>query len=92
MPVQNSNFKISAHPDLATNILRILIPAICDSPLWQKGNFHLSYVLEDGFLGICMVTNPHKIKLKNLLRKYCLSKQESFRKLPVQKTGRTGPG
>ena len=26
MPVQNSNFKISAHPDLATNLLQILVP------------------------------------------------------------------
>ena len=25
MPVQNSNFKISARPDLATNLLQILI-------------------------------------------------------------------
>ena len=26
IPVQNSNFKISAHPDIATNLLQILIP------------------------------------------------------------------
>ena len=27
MSVQNSNFKISARPDLATNLIQILIPA-----------------------------------------------------------------
>ena len=31
MPVQNGNFKISAHPDLATNLLQILIPATFNS-------------------------------------------------------------
>ena len=31
MPVQNSNFKISAHPDLATNLLQILLRATFNS-------------------------------------------------------------
>ena len=31
MPVQNSNFKISARPDLATDLLQILIPATFNS-------------------------------------------------------------
>ena len=31
MPVQNSIFKISAHPDLATYLLQILIPATFNS-------------------------------------------------------------
>ena len=30
--------------------------------------------------------------MKNHHRNFCLSKQEVFRKLPVQKTGKTGPG
>ena len=41
MPVQNSIFKISAHPDLATNLLTILIPATFNSLLCQKGQFTL---------------------------------------------------
>ena len=41
MPVQNSNFKISAHPDLATNLLEILIPATFDSLVCKKGQFSL---------------------------------------------------
>ena len=31
MSVLNSNSKFSAHPDLATNLLQILIPAILNS-------------------------------------------------------------
>ena len=41
MPVQNSNFKISARPDLATNLLQILIPATINSLVCQKGQFTL---------------------------------------------------
>ena len=90
--MKNSNFKIYARPDLATNLLQILIPATINSLVCQKGNMHFSYVLDDGLLGKYMVIAPQKSKLKNLLRNFCLSKQTFFRKLPVQKTGRTGPG
>ena len=41
MPVQNSKFKISARPDLATNLLQILIPATINSLVYQKGQFTL---------------------------------------------------
>ena len=51
MPVQNSNFKNSANPDLATNLLQILIPGTIYSLVCQKGNVHFCYVLEDGLLG-----------------------------------------
>ena len=91
MPVQNSNFKISARPDLAINLLQILIPATINSLVCQKGNLHFSYVIEDGLLGKYLVITTQKSKLKNFQRNFCLSKQEVFRKLPVQKTGRTGP-
>ena len=36
MPVQNSNFKISARPDLTTYLLQILIPATFNSLVCQK--------------------------------------------------------
>ena len=39
-----------------------------------------------------MVITSQNSKLKNLHRKVCLSKKEVFKKLPVQKTGRTVPG
>ena len=41
MPVQNSNFKNSARPDLATSLLQILIPATINSLVCQKGQFTL---------------------------------------------------
>ena len=50
MPVQNSNFKISARPHLATNLIQILIPATINSLVCQKGQFTLqliSYVVEE---------------------------------------------
>ena len=92
MPVQNSNFKISARPNLATNLLQILIPATINSLVSKKGNLQFSYVIKDGLLGKYLVITPRMSKLKNHHRKFCLSKQEVFRKLPVLKTGRTDPG
>ena len=41
MPVQNSNSKISAHPDLATQLLQILITTTFNSLLCQKEQFTL---------------------------------------------------
>ena len=41
MPVQNSNSKISACPDLATHLLHILIPATFNNRMCQKGEFTL---------------------------------------------------
>ena len=58
----------------------------------KKENLHFSYVLEDGLLGKYLVITPKKSKWKNLYRIFCLSKQVVFWKLPVQKTGKTGPG
>ena len=93
MPVQNSKFKIFARPDLDTYLLQILIPATFNSlDCVKKGNVHFSYVLEYSLLGKYLVITPKKTKLKNHYRNFCLSKQEVFRKPPVQKTGRTGPG
>ena len=92
MPVQNSNFKISARPDLATYLFQILKSATFNSLVCQIGNLHFSYVLEDSLLGKYLVITPQKSKLKNHHRNFCLSIQQVFRKLPVQKTGRTGPG
>ena len=78
IPVQNSYFKISARPDLATYLLQILIPATYNSLVCQKGNLHFSYVLEDGLLRKYLVITPQKSKMKNHHRKFCLSKQEVF--------------
>ena len=58
MPVQNSNSKMFARPDLATNLLSILIPTRYNSLLCQKGNLHFSYVLKDDLLGKYLVVTP----------------------------------
>ena len=55
MPVQNSNFKISAHPDLATNLLISLYQLQLIAKCVKKGNVHLISVLEDGLLGKYLV-------------------------------------
>ena len=89
MPVQNSNFKISARPDLATNLLQILIPATINSLVCQKGQFTLQLCPRRWFVRKIFGYYTNE---KNYHRTFCLSKQELFRKLPVQKTGRTGPG
>ena len=91
MTLQNCNFKMSARPNLATNLLQILITTTFNSLLCQKGNSNFSYVLEDGLFGKYVVITPKMSKLKILYWKFCLSKKEVFRKLPVQKTCRTGP-
>ena len=40
MPVQNSNSKTFARPDLVTHLLQILIPTVTfNSQLYQKGQF-----------------------------------------------------
>ena len=41
MPVQNSNFKMFARPDLASYLLQILLPATLNSLVCQKGQFTL---------------------------------------------------
>ena len=64
MCVQKSNLKISAHPDLATNLLQILIPTTFNSLLCQKANLHFSSVLKNGLLGKYLIITPKKSKLK----------------------------
>ena len=39
MPVQNSNSKISAHPDLASQLLQILLSTTLNNLLCQEGQF-----------------------------------------------------
>ena len=60
MSVQNSNSKISARPDLATNLLQILIPTAFLTLLCQTGQF------TEGLLGIYLVIIPTMSKSKIL--------------------------
>ena len=77
MPVQNTNIKISARPDLATNLLHILTKIRLELIAYcvKKGTFHFNHVLEDGLLGKYFVITPLKSKLKILPRNFCLSKK-----------------
>ena len=84
MPVQNSNFKISARPDLAINLLQILIPATINSLVCQKGQFTLQPCPRRWFVTMIFGYYTPKIKID--------VQTGVFRKLPVQKTDRTGPG
>ena len=53
----------------------------------NKGNLHFIHDLKDCLLGKYLVISPRKSKLKiQNYKKFCLSKKEVFRKLPVRKT------
>ena len=79
MPVQIRHSEISAHPDLATNVLQIVIPTTLNSLLCQKGQITLpfSHVLEDGSFRKYLVINPKKSKLKILHRNFACPKRRS---------------
>ena len=66
MHVQNSNFKISALPDLATNLLQILISATINSLVCQKGQFTFQLCLRRWFVRkIFGYYNP-KVKIQKI--------------------------
>ena len=89
MPVQNCNSRISACPDLATDILQILTPNTFNSLWSQKGQFTHQLCLKRG--SVTKIFGYYPPKLKILHRNFSLSKREVFRQVPVQRTGRTGP-
>ena len=64
MPVQNSNFKISARPDLATNLIQILIAATFNSLVCQKGQFTLQLCPRRWFVRKIFVYYPPKVKIE----------------------------
>ena len=68
MPVQNSNTKISAHLDLATQLLPLNLIAYC----FKKDSLHISPDLQDSLLGEYLVITPVKSKFKSLHRNFCL--------------------
>ena len=58
MPVLNTNFKISARPDLNTNLLQI--PTTFEAYCVKKGNLLFCFVIEDGLFGKYLVITPQK--------------------------------
>ena len=77
MPVQNINFKISARPDLATNLLQIRIPPTFNSLECQKGQFTLQLCPRRWFAIKIFVYYPPKVKIEKSSKKF----------LPVQTGG-----
>ena len=70
MPVQNSNFKISARPDLATNLLQILIPATINSLVCQKGQFTLQLCPRIWFVKTIFGYYTQKVKIEQERRQW----------------------
>ena len=64
MPVQNSNFKISARPDLATNLLQILISSTINSLVCQKGQFILQVCHRRWFIRKMVGYYTQKVKIE----------------------------
>ena len=50
MPFQNDHLKISACPDLVTQLLKILSPTVFDSLLGKMGQFTLQPCLMRGYV------------------------------------------
>ena len=65
IPVQNSNSKTSAPPDLATSLLRILIPTTFNSLFCQKGKFTLQSCPRQWFVRKILDHFPKIIKIEN---------------------------
>ena len=77
MPVQNSNFKSFARPDLATYLLQILIPATFNSLVCQKGQFTLQLCPRRWFVRKIFGYYTPKVKIE----------KSSYKFLPVQRGG-----
>ena len=75
MPVQNNNFKISALPDLAANLIQILRPTTCISLLCLQRQFTLQLCPKKELVRKTFDYYPQNDKIENSLYKF----------LPVQK-------
>ena len=73
MPVQNSNFKISARPDLATYLLKILIPATINSLVCQKVQFTLQFCPRRWFVRKIFGYYTPEVKIEKIFMEiFCL--------------------
>ena len=88
-----SKTAISARPDLATNVLQILIPATTNCLVCPKGQYTSQLCLGRWFVKKIFHQCTPKVKIENFSKKFLPVRTGFFfRKLPVQKTGGTGPG
>ena len=77
MPVHKSNTKISAHPNLPTQLLLILIPTTFSSLLCQIWHLTFQPCLRRWYVRKIFSYYPHKVRIENSSKKF----------LPVQKGG-----
>ena len=93
MPVQNSNFKISDSPDLAINLLQIIIPTIFDCLLCQKGQFTLQLCPKRWFVRKYLFITPthQKVNIKNSLQIFLPVPKGGYQETACFLTGRKGP-
>ena len=80
MPIQNSSSKISACPDLATNLLQILTPTTSNSLLCQKRKLTLQPSPRIWSVRKIILVLPPKVKIEFFLY------QNFARKLHFQET------
>ena len=64
MPVQNSNSKVPARPDLAFHLLEFLNQLHFIAFCIKKGNLHFSQIIENDLLGKYLFL-PQKVKIGN---------------------------
>ena len=60
MPVQNSNHKVFAYPDLVTQLLQIIVNYVYE-PIKKEQFTICSHVLDNGLLGKYLVIIPYII-------------------------------
>ena len=92
MSVQNGNSKISVHPDLASNLLCILVLTTSKAYCVKKGILHFICVVKGLFRKYLVITTK-KSKLNFFLEIFacpkrrflgnCLSTKQAGRALPV---------
>ena len=79
MPVQNNNSKISASPDLTSQLLQIITPTTSNSPMCQKGQITHQPFHRRWFFKKIFGFYPQKVKIEKYSQKF----------LPVQKACRS---
>ena len=92
MPVQSSNSNVSAHPNLATKLLQILIPTTVNGLLCQKGQSTLELYPRRWFIRKIFSYYPQKVKIENSLKKMLSVQKKGFQETACSKDRREGPG
>ena len=90
LPVQNNNSKISAHPEVATTLLPLLIPSTFNSLMCQKGQFTYLSCHRRWFVRKIFGYYPPKVKIENISQKILPVHKESFQENACPKDRQDG--